>query len=637
MSAKTVIIRNLTRYPENDVSDTLFFELGVNVIVGPPNTGKTQWLKILDYLLGDDSQAEEKLAEEVFEKYESAALTISIDNKEFTIERHWKKPGFKAKVILDGKTLDRKEFCHELLVLLDIPIIHFPQGDPYGPRSWPELGWRSLIRHIYRQQRFWGDLADRQYESEQHACLMQFLGIAKDLFSTEYGKLVQKNKKVDDLKMKKDHYVSMLQEISKELIDAEDLGVALTPQSIKTAYDRLIDEKNRFQKKRLLLLDNLMTDSIHEDETLKKMALQQFGEELVSLEINRESVLASTEKVNQRITELIEYKLLVDEELLRINRAEHAGKVLSAIKITHCPACDRKIESIESNNLDCLLCHRPIEPKPDPSKPMKRLEFEQHQLSAESNEARELLRALDRERAELNSQMNRMNEKIKRIQLDLLPSRSVAAAIMPPEISICDMEIGRLDERQQQLKRVEASLKKREDISVQINHIQKEIIELEGKVADQNSVIDFEKMADVFTDSINTYLNQIHRRKPKLWSQKSVAVDFRKRYFKFFVGERGWRSKLGGTATLIFLMSYHYGLISLTNRNNYNYPGLLVLDFPAVLDDGSTVRDKENFVLEPFVELLQEDNMSNVQIIAAGSSFKNLAGANRIELNEIWK
>ena len=637
MPAKTMLIRDLTRYPIQDTSDTLYFEPGVNVIVGPPNTGKTQWLKILDYLLGDDSHAEESLAEEVFEKYESAVLTVSIDEQDFTIERRWKEPGFKTKVIIDGKAMDRKDFCHELLVLLDIPIVHYPQGDPYGPRTWPELGWRSLLRHIYRQQRFWGDLADDQYDSVQHACLMQFLGIAKGLFSTEYGALVQSNKKIHELKLKKGHYVSMLQEISKELIDAEDLGIALTPQSIETASDRINNEVNRIQERRQSFLDNLIENVTPQIEPLKKDTIQQLGENLAALQAKRGALLANIEKVDQRISDLSEYQRLVDEELSRIHRTEHAGELLTSIKITHCPACDREITHTTSNNKECLLCHRPIESQPDLSKPIKRLEFERHQLSAESSEAQELIGTLDRERMEMNSQIVRLNEKIHQIQMNLRPVRAVAAAIMPPEITMCDMEIGRLEERLQQLKRVSASLKKREDISTEITQIQQEVIELEGKVAAQNSKIDFEKQSDVLTDSINSYLNLIHRSKPKLWSQKPVAVDFRKRDFKFFVGERSWRSKLGGTTTLIFLMSYHYGLMSLTSNNDYNYPGLLILDFPAVLDDGSTVRDKENFVLEPFVALLRQDNMYTAQIIAAGSSFENLQGANRIEMYEIWK
>jgi hypothetical protein len=175
MAAKTMVIRDLARCPAQGPSDTLGFEPGVNVIVGPPNTGKTQRLKILDYLMGDDSPIENSLADEIIEKYESAALTASIAGLDFTVERYWKKPGLKTKVIVGGEPLDTKDFSRRLLSLLDIPLVHYPQGDPYGPRAWPELGWRSLIRHMYRRQHFWNDLADKQPDSEQHACLMQFL------------------------------------------------------------------------------------------------------------------------------------------------------------------------------------------------------------------------------------------------------------------------------------------------------------------------------------------------------------------------------------------------------------------------------------------------------------------------------
>jgi hypothetical protein len=199
------------------------------------------------------------------------------------------------------------------------------------------------------------------------------------------------------------------------------------------------------------------------------------------------------------------------------------------------------------------------------------------------------------------------------------------------------MKIGGLEERLKQLKRITESLNRREDISTQIAQVQEQVAELERKVAEQKSKIDFDREADVLADSMNSYLNLIYRNKPMLWSQKPIAVDFRRRDFKFFVGERNWKSKLGGTATLIFLMAYHYGLMSLSNRNDYNYPGLLILDFPAELDDGSTVRDKENFVLEPFIDLLGRDNMDAAQVIAAGSAFENLPCASRIEMHRIWK
>jgi len=103
------------------------------------------------------------------------------------------------------------------------------------------------------------------------------------------------------------------------------------------------------------------------------------------------------------------------------------------------------------------------------------------------------------------------------------------------------------------------------------------------------------------------------------------------------VGNSNWRSKLGGTLTLYFLMSYHYSLMNLTNRPGCYYPGLTFLDFPAKLEDGTQVKDKENFVVEPFVDLLKLPDMEATQFIASGSSFENLRDAHRIELTKIWR
>jgi hypothetical protein len=48
------------------------------------------------------------------------------------------------------------------------------------------------------------------------------------------------------------------------------------------------------------------------------------------------------------------------------------------------------------------------------------------------------------------------------------------------------------------------------------------------------------------------------------------------------------------------------------------------------------VDDKENFVVEPFIELTGSEGMEGTQFIAAGSAFENLKGANRIELKKVW-
>ena len=45
-------IHKVTRLPQTDPSDELTFSQGVNVLVGVPNTGKSKWLRMLDFILG---------------------------------------------------------------------------------------------------------------------------------------------------------------------------------------------------------------------------------------------------------------------------------------------------------------------------------------------------------------------------------------------------------------------------------------------------------------------------------------------------------------------------------------------------------------------------------------------------------
>lgn len=98
-----------------------------------------------------------------------------------------------------------------------------------------------------------------------------------------------------------------------------------------------------------------------------------------------------------------------------------------------------------------------------------------------------------------------------------------------------------------------------------------------------------------------------------------------------------WEAKLGETLKLYFLLAYNYTLLKLTNRSWAHYPGLTILDLPAKLDDGSSVADKENFVLEPFVELLHRPEMKGAQLICTGSAFSDLEGVNRIVLEHVWE
>jgi hypothetical protein len=66
------------------------------------NTGKTVWLRMLDFVLGDRDPAEQALSEELASKYDSIQVQARTGGDEVTLERRWKEAGAKHKVFLDG-------------------------------------------------------------------------------------------------------------------------------------------------------------------------------------------------------------------------------------------------------------------------------------------------------------------------------------------------------------------------------------------------------------------------------------------------------------------------------------------------------------------------------------------------------
>ena len=141
---------------------------------------------------------------------------------------------------------------------------------------------------------------------------------------------------------------------------------------------------------------------------------------------------------------------------------------------------------------------------------------------------------------------------------------------------------------------------------------------------------------DRLADGMNTYLNKLNKANKNAWLVGDVSVQLQDRSLNIRVGKAHWQTKLGGTLTLYFLLAYHYALLDLMRFPQSHFPGLLLIDFPAELE-GTSVADKENFVVEPFIELLSQKNMQQCQMIAAGSGFVGLQGAQRIKLTHVWK
>lgn len=638
MTTKNLFVKRLSRFPVFDESDDISFTLGVNVLIGPPNTGKSKWLSMLDYLMGEPGSPEDAFGEDLAAKYERVRAVIEINGEEIAIERRWKERGSRTKVFVNETPINAGDFSVFILERLGIPVLHIPKGNPYSDNTWPELSWRMLLRHIYRQQRFWADFADKQPEREQLACLLHFLGVAEHLYSEQYNDLVAKSKQIIEFQGAKKQFANILSEVSKEIIDEQEIQVSPTVASLDQVIERITVSMQELQEKRESIIYSLTENVESQNAQRDGDAFHQLREEWSRYQDLRERILLQLNQTTQRLEELQNYRTSITNELGRLSRVKSAGRIFGALKVTHCPACDQPIQASQNGKEQCYLCKQPLLGEVyDSVSAEDRINLEVDQLRSELQEANELIDKLSTEREQAQTEAIRIDEALSRIDAHLRPVRRATAAILPPEIGILDMEVGRLQERIRQLDRIKGALRLRDDLSKQIDTIQAEISRLEAAVNQQEALINFSQSADVMTEGMNTYLNTLVNNGRPLWTQSPIYTALNDRAFTATVGKSKWSTILGGTLMLYFLMSYHYALLNLSNKEPYHYPGFAILDFPATLEDGATVEDKENYILEPFIKLLDHPSMRGTQLIVTGASFEGLAAANRIEFTRIWR
>jgi hypothetical protein len=134
---------------------------------------------------------------------------------------------------------------------------------------------------------------------------------------------------------------------------------------------------------------------------------------------------------------------------------------------------------------------------------------------------------------------------------------------------------------------------------------------------------------------MNDYMQAINRLRPGAWPHNPITVDVSRWGFRIRVGSRRWDRALGGTDTLYFLMAYQYGLLTLSDKQECHYPGFSMIDVPGEFS-GEAVEDKENFIVQPFIDLLARDSFQGAQAIITGAAFTGLQGANQKRLTEVF-
>ncbi len=344
---------------------------------------------------------------------------------------------------------------------------------------------------------------------------------------------------------------------------------------------------------------------------------------------------SAIKQTEARIAEVSTVKDLLTDELEKLKRVADAGAVLADLRVTHCPACDQPITKT-SDPGECYVCGRPTLADANVLQ-TQRIQFENEQVKSELEETHQLLAQLAKDRTARLNWHRHLSEQIAELNKSMRPIRQAAAAVLPPELFLLDVQYGRTQEKLQQLVRIRGVLDQRDILSDEIQRIQKEIADAEAAIEKNTGEVEYESLGDRLRDGMNTYLNRIFQLNPHSWLGRPVAVHIDERSVRFRVGDTNWKTKLGGTQRLYFLFAYHYALLSLCRFADTRYPGLAIIDFPANLEDREAIADKENFILEPFVDLLKGKEFAHCQMIAAGHSFEGLDGVQAVEFNKVWK
>ncbi len=624
MSGLFLSITALERRLATGNVEALTFTTGVNVLVGRPNTGKTKWLQTLDFLLGDTGQNPYELidAEGLAEKYDAAAATFCIGDEIHRIERRWREAGSKGKVFVDDEGMLAKDFQHWLMEKLDIPLVNFPKGNPMSGQTWPELSFRTLLRHIFRQQRFWGGLVDQQTENEQHASLLLFLGLAEKIYSEDYGNLVDLKLRSMQLRARREQYSETLNDLAADFLDSEDVALGVNEATIAASLKRLQEGVVSLQARRLEVLAAAMETSIPSAARSRVSELGHLrADALEAVTIAKQKRQAA----EVRLGEVRRYRNDLADEIERMKRASDASELLADLRVTHCPSCDQGIIPYREPH-HCFVCHQRLPEGPEiAGLGAVRLRFEQDRLTGELKEADELVAVLSRDVEKQTATSRMADEQLRTIEVELTPARQAVAAVAQADVSAVDIALGQAVERRRQIDRVASALKLGSSLTEQVQKLEHDIRPIQDRVNEANRSIDFDASAQKLEDGMNTYLNALNVERPDTWKHSRVEVDISKTSASFRVGRKSWQGALGGTDSLYFLMAYQYGLLSLSPLEGTHYPGFSVIDVPGEFS-GEAVLDKENFIVQPFIELLAEKRFEGAQLIITGAAFTGLMG-----------
>lgn len=542
-------------------SYTVNFNVGINIIHGDSDTGKSSILNLIDYLLGSKKIY---MYDEIEQHGKYAMLEVSLNDKVYTIKRSIFEPKQNIEVFSSNiENMNRifpleyspdyndKEgpagyFSDFLLSSLNIPIIKVKQSPSKDNSPMVRLSFRDIFKYCYFDQ---DDVGSREILDRKNGTLVvknkETFKFIHNVLDTQITEL---QNEIGEKNREKNEFISKYNVISSFLLET------------KLSTEGSLIDKSESLKEKIYYLENVK-DSLTEKMKSDNGEMEELRDIVLEIEKKINNLLS---KKAHKETQLEQNIRLKKEYQNDINKLQTALKVKNSLSMQHilnveCPLCNSIMETVE-------IKKHFVEHNEDVLK---------REINSIKNRSKDLSKLIDQLREELflieNSLIDEKEQLSKaKSNLDISSEKYVS-----PYITQRDMIVSELYTFKEQLDKIRYFLK----IRSQLNEIKQKEELLKTQIDElQIKLESLKNQAPSIEETlyeIGTYLREFLEFIP---IQRAYGISLSDKTYLPIVRERNYTDLTSGGLRTLVSLGYIISLLKNSLYKQTNYPSLIMID-----------------------------------------------------------
>ena len=583
------------------------FKDGFNLISGPTSTGKTSILEMIDYALGAKSH---KSYIEIGNSCSQVELVLYIGKEKYLIRRQLFN--FTAPVIVEDWNEEKKRFLFYNRFEIDTPknpkslsaFLIEKVGFANISITGQTFSFRDLFKYCYIKQ--------TEIDNED---ILEEKSWEKNIKRKATFEIIYNiyNKALEELRSSLEDKKNEAKELSIRLEGIQDF--------LKNIEIESVAECNKVEKRlkeELLDLQNKLT-AVKADQETNSAEFVNLRKEIQSLKSRLELVQEEKTAQSQYVNKL---RLLYNQYASEIEKDELAIEgyiAFSKFEFQFCPNCLQPIKKINDAERCCLCGGK----RGSDSSEMILLKKDISILQRKSNELLKFTEIEDQKCDELIRKENGIKTQLYELEVEL---QQLSKDYINPhieQIEYLNYEIGK---KNRLLLELQKNLKMFEEVDRYhqlITDKEKVIQQLKNNIKNlvENSVSKDELMQELSSE-FEKILGAFQY--PKL----SSAYINEKNYLPYVRGRK--YDDIGSLAGVTLItMAYYVALLLVGVRENFNHPGILIIDSPrknlgaqASKSEDDEFKDESifNATMKHLYEIA-EQNKECVQVIVVNNGY----------------